>query len=372
MRTPLVCLSAALLAACTANKARPGSDSFGDPAESTPHVTDDSGVTDDTATDDTATDDTGNAGTGFEDQDGDGFFAPAAGVDPALTDCDDRDPEVTPATERYLPAGLLLRGEPDSTDAPRQEVQLSAFCLDVYEVTNVPFAAFLSVAGTVDVDGHVLFDEFDSDDTIPERIACDGGICMAEAGFEAHPATELTWYGADAYCLWVGKRLPTEAEWERGARGGCGDDGCDEEDARTWPWGESDPDCDHMNGSEEIAWDENGFPYAFESCVGDTSPVDDPTGDVSPEGLRGMAGNVQELTGDWYNADYYTDGPGTDPPGPESGEFTDPDFGTVYEARVARGGSWASDFSWGVTSRRWGEKPDATSNGLGFRCARPL
>lgn len=300
------------------------------------------------------------------DLDGDGFLPASLETDPALVDCDDGDASVGPTTEQHLPAGSFWRGTDEVAESsPMRDISLSAYCLDRTEVTNAAFVAFLearAAAGAPNVDdaGHTLYDFEDDDDTIPERIqdGGDGSYTIME-GYEAHPVTEVPWEGAVAYCAWRGQVLPTEARWERGARG--------DDDSRTYPWGEEEPSCELGNirpGPEGVG--------GADPCVDDTVAVGGYPGGTSPWGLVDMAGNVAEWVMDWYDDDYYADSPDADPPGAAEPTWVDIEDIEVdgFYARVSRGGSYASgNFSDSVWFRYI--EPDwGSSNGVGFRCAR--
>jgi formylglycine-generating enzyme required for sulfatase activity len=321
------------------------------------------------ATDSTRPGDTAETGAPAElDADGDGAPSVATAADPATADCDDADPTVTPATERYVAAGPFTRGSEEGADTvPVTTIELSAYCIDVYEVTVAAYFAFLQERGGetpwLDDDGATLLDVVDpEEDEVPERIFVDeDGVLTYLSGYEEHPVNEVTYRGAELFCAAAGAALPTEAQWEKAARG---------DDARTWPWGEAEPDCELMNYAETVGWDEGGVPNAFEGCVEDTMPVGSYPGGEAPSGARDLAGNISEWVADWYRADAYSDGVATDPPGPESGEFYDEHTGETYEARVQRGGSfrWVADAA--RTYARFADAPEAHSNGVGFRCAR--
>jgi len=295
------------------------------------------------------------------------------------TDCDDTDPDVNPGIEESfaagncsdgedndcdgmvdldeacfmveIPAGEFVMGsdptDPDSTDDeyPEHVVYLSGYEIDLYEVTNSEFADFLNAYGsTTSPEGYEMLaadDEY-------RHISWDGSSWYAEGGYEDHPVIEVSWYGANTFCDYYGKRLPTEAEWEKAARGGCemgGDPGTceDPDDERTYPWGEG-IDCDHAN---------------YSGCGGDTTPVGSYPLGVSPYGVYDMAGNVYEWVKDRYDRYYYDDSPYQDPSGPASGSVC-----------VLRGGSWASGTNSPRAACRGNATPGTSFSHGGFRCAR--
>ena len=153
--------------------------------------------------------------------------------------------------------------------------------------------------------------------------------------FADYPVVNVTWYQADAFCTWIGARLPTEAEWENAARG---------MDGRIYPWGDQVP-------TQELA--------NFAENVGDTTPVGSYLAGASPYGVMDMAGNVWEWMNDWYDSDYYSQSSSENPQGPATGEY-----------RVLRGGSWYGyDYNVRSALRNY-RGPDYWDSLVGFRCAR--
>ena len=118
-------------------------------------------------------------------------------------------------------------------EAPLHRVYVRDFWIERHKVTNAEFAAFLNARGITSADGASRYDADDTDARIHLRpAAAQHAAWVADAGYERHPAVEVSWYGARDYCAWKGRRLPTEAEWEKAARG---------HDRRRYPWGDAAP-----------------------------------------------------------------------------------------------------------------------------------
>jgi len=233
----------------------------------------------------------------------------------------------------YVPAGEFQMGstEGDSDEEPVHTVALDGFWIDRTEVTNAQYAAFLSATGNQNEGGAAWLDLSDADCLIEQT----GSTFRSKSGYAQHPAIEVTWYGAAAYCAWAGGRLPTEAEWEYAARG---------PEALTYPWGNAAPTCNVAN-----YWGKDG------GCIGKTTPVGNYPSGASWVGALDLAGNVWEWVADWYGS--YPSGRQVNPTGPASGDF-----------RVLRGGSWFyGEFnSRGAT--RSGDTPTDAYYYYGFRC----
>ncbi len=234
----------------------------------------------------------------------------------------------------YWDFNLLLPMEPVHT------VDLDDYYIDKFEVTNAQYAEFLNEQGNQQESGAAWLDD-ESDDTL---IFFNGGNWQAKEGYGDHPVIQVSWYGARAYCQWRGARLPSEAEWEKAARG---------TDGRLYPWG-SDYDGGRLN-----VCDSNCFlPFAkleHDDGYSRTAPVDTYSDGVSPYGVFNMTGNVSEWVEDWL--DVY---PGGDPESSDS-------FGRMQ--RVKRGGSWITTGALGTTYRAAGV-PNQPWNSTGFRCSR--
>jgi formylglycine-generating enzyme required for sulfatase activity len=241
----------------------------------------------------------------------------------------------------YVPAGEFLMGATDADnkaeddEKPQHTVYLDAFWIDSTEVTNAQYVRFLNTMGEHESTclGQKCV-ELKVGEDADSHLLHENGKYEAEPGFEEHPVIEITWYGAQAYCQWAGVRLPTEAEWEKAARG---------VDGRRYPWGDDAPDC-----SKE----QHG------SCRGATVPVGSKPAGASPYGALDMAGNVWEWTSDWYGPDYYRSSPAQNPLGLTSGE-----------EKVFRGGSWGYLWMFTRASERGSNHTWYAGPNIGFRCA---
>jgi formylglycine-generating enzyme required for sulfatase activity len=217
-----------------------------------------------------------------------------------------------------------------SDEFPLKLVTLKSYWIDIYEVTNQQYLEFVKATGHRPA----------LDDTCETDSCWEGNLWKGNSFsmlIRNQPVTQVDWYDAVAYCKWKGKRLPSEAEWEKAARGPSG---------YIYPWGKGSP-------KGRATYNKKWKGIATMTNVGSY-----PRG-VSIYGLHDMAGNVWEWVDDWYMRTYYSAGKKKYPKGPAKGEF-----------KVLRGGSWIN-FPDSLRSafRRW-SKPDLRFNDTGFRCAK--
>ena len=219
----------------------------------------------------------------------------------------------------------------DMDEEPVHPVTLSAYWIDKYEVTSSGFANFLNANKH---QAHRFIEV-----TPAVTIKLENNVYQPRKGLENYPVNRVSWFGADAYCKWIGKRLPTEAEWEKAARGN---------DQRIFPWGNNFPDNTRVTFRRKFS--EKEFKVM--------EPVDGMTKGVSPYGVHHMAGNVWEWVSDWFDASAYQDENRRDPQGPDSGI-----------SKVLRGGNWYYKAYYMRTTYRFNEKPQTFKIWQGFRCA---
>jgi formylglycine-generating enzyme required for sulfatase activity len=277
-----------------------------------------------------------------------------------------------------LPGGTFLMGTEDSVgfpqdgEGPVREVTLSPFFIDPYPTTNEEFARFINATGyrtEAEVFGwsfvfwsHIPKDRFDRlvEDTVaaaPWWCKVPGAMWRTPEGPGSsvatrarHPVVHVSWNDAQAYCVWAGKRLLTEAEWEYAARGGLVQ--------KLYPWGDKlRPDGKHRCN----IW-QGEFPKedtADDGYAG-TCPVDAfPPNDF---GVYSITGNAWEWCADWFSHDFHRTASRVDPQGPPSGS-----------ARVMKGGSFLCHKSYCNRYRvaaRTSQTPDSSTSNIGFRCAR--
>ena len=233
-----------------------------------------------------------------------------------------------------VPSGFFKMGSSKSLDdeAPEHRVYLDGFWIDKFEVSAKQFAEFLNVVGNVK--GYYLDNKFGT-------LFFDGRFHPRQ-GLENYPINNITWIAADAYCRWKGKRLPTEAEWEKAARG---------ESAQIYPWGNTAPSDTRARYFQ--TWSKE---IKHKVMV----PVDALEEGKSPYGLYNMAGNVKEWVDDWYDREYYREqSEYANPRGPIGGEF-----------KGVRGGSWRDLKGFIYSSFRNNGNPKSRMDDYGFRCAK--
>ena len=230
-----------------------------------------------------------------------------------------------PVEMKIIPAGEFLMGSSRdkgrADEYPQRKIYLDRYAIDEHEVTNRQYLVFIQSTGRRE----------------PPNPYSDQSLSK-EKGIEHLPVVQVTWYDAVDYCRWAGKRLPTEAEWEKAARGAEGS---------VFPWGSEAPNTQDVNYDRD--WSGVRTLWAAGSRPATQSPFE----------VQDMAGNVREWVRDWYAPDYYQYGPTSNPSGPEKGIL-----------KVIKGGSWHS-FQGDIRPASRGKGGFALkTDGIGFRCAR--
>lgn len=221
-----------------------------------------------------------------------------------------------------IPHGEFMMGSSEHADESQHRVVLDHYLIDKYEVSNERYKAFMKATQ------HPAPAYWDD-----PRLSKPN-----------QPVVGVSWTDADAFCQWEGKRLPTEAEWERAAKGPAGDN--------HFPWG-------HTVDPKKANYGQH---------VGRTTPVDSYPEGVNGFGVYNMAGNVFEWVADWYEPSYYKQSVALNPKGAEQGY----NFAKQGPVKVLRGGSWLAPETSLHASHRFWNQPDNNSYGvgLGFRCAK--
>ena len=236
-------------------------------------------------------------------------------------------------TIALIAAGDFTMGSNNGPDDEKPEhwVFVKSFLIDVLPVSNADFAKFLNARGLKNHLGESFYDDDDRD----ARIHQQNSIWQADLGYATHPVNEVSWLGARDYCAWLNKRLPTEAEWEKAARG---------TDGRKYPWGNSKPDRNRA---------------LYGAAYNSSAPVDAFPEGASPYGVLDLSGNQWEWVASAYRPYPYSadDGREHQTPGP---------------IRSTRGGGHDSSEEELTTTQRGrnlSRNPKAGHHNIGFRCA---
>jgi formylglycine-generating enzyme required for sulfatase activity len=234
-------------------------------------------------------------------------------------------------TLAYIPAGTFAMGSDSGNpdEAPIHTISLDGYWMDTTEVTNTMFATFLNATGNQTEGGVPWLDGLDPYVLISNKQ----GDWQPARGYEAEPIVGVSWYGANAYCTWAGRSLPSEAQWEYAAKGIT---------RFRFPWGNDGLDCDHSR---------------YSGCGNRPIQTGSLTLGASPFGIYEMAGNVAEWVNDRYAPNYYQQSPSSNPTGPINGYY-----------RVYRGGYWGSAYIALQTTHRDWAGADTQENFIGFRC----